>query len=135
MMNLNFRKLLTFTLLFVILLVFIQCRQSVSQKDLEGYTKSLNAICPLQVDPYTILEKCELIENNKFKYSYTIINIDIPESDKKNFEEKMKKDIINRVKNDEELKKFRNAGVIFEYSYKKTDSISYEFTITENDYK
>ena len=81
-------------------------------------TDEVNKTCPKMIDKETRLDNTIALSNRTIQYNYTMVNLEKESIDIDYFEQNLKPVILNEVKTNPGLKKFRDNEVSMSYYYK-----------------
>lgn len=114
--------------------------QQLFKKDLASELKNaastLNKQVPIQVDQYTRLDSAASKGKTNFMYYYTLLELEKSEVNLDTVNKYLKPSIIENVKNNPDLKAFREKGIIMDYNYyDKNGSSVLEISVTPELYK
>jgi hypothetical protein len=111
----------TFTLLSVILLslLIVQCNTGDRElnKKLTQMAAELNESAPVSLDQYTRFEEATVTNDNVFRYRYSVMNINNPDSLLENRVEALMKNIKTMFSTNADLRIFTENDVVIEYIY------------------
>ena len=82
----------------------------------------LNKSCPMMVDADTQLDNAIALPDNKFQYTYTLVNYAIDELDLEQLKANIEPSIVNNVRTNPDLKAYRDNEVTMVYAYKDKNS-------------
>lgn len=81
----------------------------------------LNKSLPMMVDSETQLDNTISLPDNTFQYNYTLINIDVDSIVAEELHEALEGRLANNIKNNPDMKAFRENEVTMCYSYSDKD--------------
>lgn len=117
------KTFLTLSVIFSSLL-FVQCNSG--EKALHGklseMAKELNASTPVMLDRYTRFDEASVTQDNVFRYRYTVLNTDNPDSLVQQLSQSLTENIRKEFSANSQLLIFRDNHVIIEYIYQDEDN-------------
>lgn len=122
-------------LILTIGLLFTQCSEDSRVKTfLEVQAKTVNLKCPMKVDHVTTLNKCEVVGNRTFRYSYTVNSNNT--IDTTHIKSTLRGNMISKLKIMRDVQKFRDYEVNIEYIYNDTEGNKiFQIDIAPDEYK
>lgn len=114
------RKITLLFTLFILASFFIQCNRKADGRlndKLSVMAKELSESAPVMLDPYTRFEEASVSEDNHFRYRYTVLNTDNPDSLLSERLSTLTDNIRTMFSTNEELAIFRENSVVLEYVY------------------
>ncbi len=117
------KTFLTLSVIFSSLL-FVQCNSG--EKELHGklseMARELNALSPVMLDRYTRFDEASVTQDNVFRYRYTVLNTDNPDSLVQQLSQSLTENIRKEFSANSQLLIFRDNHVIIEYIYQDEDN-------------
>ncbi|MBF6628919.1 MAG: hypothetical protein ITG04_10510 [Proteiniphilum sp.] len=111
----------TFFILSVIFisLLIIQCNRGDKElhKKLVQIATGLNASTPVMLDQYTRLEEATVTPDNVFRYHYSVVNTNNPDSLLENMSQALVKNMKTAFSTNADLRIFTENNVVIEYIY------------------
>lgn len=105
-------------------------------KVLMATASEINKSLPLMVDSETQLDNTIALPDKVFQYHYTLVNREIDDIAIDEMEEILHRQLINSIKNNPDVKAFRENNVIMNYSYKdKNGEFITKISITPDEYE
>lgn len=100
-------------------LSFVQCNsnEKALNKKLAEMAVNLNESAPVMLDQYTRFEEALVMEGNKFRYRYTVLNTSNPDSLVEHGLESLKENIGKEFSSNPDLRIFKENNVTIEYVY------------------
>ena len=113
------RKIIFIFSVLLLSFSFIQCnsKEKVLNKKLEEIAVNLNKSTPIMLDQYTRFEEALVMEGNKFRYRYTVLNTSNPDSLVEHGLESLKENIGKEFSSNPDLRIFKENNVTIEYVY------------------
>ena len=117
--SLHMRKISFVLSLVFILLLHIQCSSSDKElhRKLVEMAAELNASAPVMLDQYTRFEEASVTAENVFRYHYTVINSNNPDSLLETTSQALLKNIKTMFSTNSDLRIFTENDVVIEYLY------------------
>jgi hypothetical protein len=87
---------------------------------LKEYAQDANKDCPYITDEGVRMERVYLIDGETWKriiFEYTLLNIKKSDLDLEEFRENMTKDLLDKLKADYSLNRYKNIHVVFQFIY------------------
>ncbi|SNZ00359.1 hypothetical protein [Flagellimonas pacifica] len=104
--------------------------------ELEKTALELNKQTPMQIDQFTRLDSASTKGKTNFIYHYTLVKIEKSEVNLDTVNKYIKSDIVDNVKNNPDLKIFRDNEITLDYKYyDKNGELSIEISVTPELYK
>ncbi len=105
-------------------------------KVLMNAASEINKSLPIMVDSETQLDNTIALPNNIFQYHYTLINNTVDEIDIEEMENGLKQMLANNMRNNPDMKTFRENNVTMNYMYKdRNGNFITKISITPSEYK
>ncbi|NLX67389.1 MAG: hypothetical protein GXZ19_11615 [Bacteroidales bacterium] len=108
-------------ILFIGLLsfLFVQCdsKEKALYKKLEEMAANLNESTPVMLDQFTRFEEASVMEGNKFRYRYTVLNTSNADSLVEQGMHSLKRNIGKEFSSNPDLRIFKENNVVIEYVY------------------
>lgn len=105
-------------------------------KEIEKASMALNKECPMIIDQYTRLDHTEALPNKTIKYNYTLVEMEKSEVQIDTIRKYVEPAIIENIRNNADMKAYRNNKTTFVYSYKDKNGVFvYEFKATPDVYE
>lgn len=142
-MNKVSASLLIFSLLCSITIFLDSCRESLDERIIRE-TESFNKrSCPKQVDEFVTLDSISYIINinnnsaNEYKYSHSVKCDTTQMKFLKEHGDGMKTEILKRIRNAQDLRLIKEAGITISYVFYQSDSKDtiYYFKYTKESYQ
>lgn len=124
-----------FLLLAVISLGLSSCQQSLEERCAEEAKKYTQKNCPAKIDEFTVMDSMTFdTPTHTLKYYYRLTGT----ADREVLEqERMRKALLDALKNSTSMKAYKDAGYNFEYSFrseKAPEVVLFSAKFTEKDY-
>lgn len=130
------------SLLFTLLLLasfFIQCNRKADGRlhdRLSHMAEELNESAPVMLDSYTRFEEASVNDDNHFRYRYTVLNTENPDSLLSERLTTLTDNIRTMFSTNEELAIFRENSVVLEYVYNNEQQLPIRIiTLNPEDYQ
>jgi hypothetical protein len=131
------KKTITHVILFAIVFGFSSC-QNVAQKFLELTAEKYNKQCPMQINEFVRIDKCEAAPDLTLNYSMTILSLDGTENgefQQESIKKAGKNNIIRELQKSPEFAKIKKLGIKYRYFYSDPKGkYLYDILITPDDY-
>lgn len=105
-------------------LLFVQCNSG--EKALHGklseMAQEMNALTPVMLDRYTRFDEASVTQDNVFRYRYTVLSTDNPDSLVQLLSQSLTENIRKEFSANPQLRIFRDNHVIIEYIYQDEDN-------------
>lgn len=109
--------LIAFGFLFFIIQYFSSEKPTFDKVMIE-YANKINKTCPLKVDEDIRLDNTMALPNNKFKYNYTLINLEKQNIDSNEIKDLLEPTLINNIKSSPDFKIFRDNKTTLTFNFK-----------------
>ncbi|BAX80635.1 hypothetical protein [Labilibaculum antarcticum] len=104
-------------------------REPAFDKAMMEIASELNESCPIMVDQETRLDNAIAMQDNKFQYNYTLVNVVKDSINIEELKNNLSPTIVNFVKTNPDMKNIRDHETIVNYSYKDMTGV-FLFTIS-----
>jgi hypothetical protein len=126
--------LITFGFLFFIIQYFSSEKPTFDKVMIE-YANEINKTCPSKVDEDIRLDNTMAMPNNKFKYNYTLINLEKQNIDSNEIKDLLEPTLINNIKSSPDFKIFRDNKTTLTFNFKdKNGQYVLEINVTPKNY-
>jgi hypothetical protein len=99
------------------------------------YANEINKTCPSKVDEDIRLDNTMALPNNKFKYNYTLINLEKQNIDSNEIKDLLEPTLINNIKSSPDFKIFRDNKTTLTFNFKdKNGQYVLEINVTPKNY-
>lgn len=113
-------------------LVFIQCKESVTDKFIKAQVEEVNRQCPMKMGNGLTMERCEAAENKTLKY---YISMSKSAAQQITFDDATKASMVASLKALPQFKQMKELGISYHYIYSDEDKNEVgEFKISPEDY-
>lgn len=130
------KKILVGLVAIIITMGAISCGANSFQKQLESDAQKISKQLPMEVGNGIRWDKAEALPNKVFQYTYTMENIDASGVDTAAQKKEVTPTLVDAIKQNAQLKPFRDNGVTMVYIYKdKNGKDAYTINITPDMYK
>ncbi len=109
--------LIAFGFLFFIIQYFSSEKPTFDKVMIE-YANEINKTCPSKVDEDIRLDNTMAMPNNKFKYNYTLINLEKQNIDSNEIKDLLEPTLINNIKSSPDFKIFRDNKTTLTFNFK-----------------
>ena len=117
----TYAKICSTSLSFHSLLSLVQCvgsRDSRLHESLKKMASDLNESAPIMLDAYTRFDEAIVTDENHFRYQYTVLNTDNPDSLLTERLQDLTENIRSMFSTSADLAIFRKNNVVLEYIYR-----------------
>ena len=126
--------LIAFGFLFFIIQYFSSEKPTFDKVMIE-YANEINKTCPSKVDEDIRLDNTMAMPNNKFKYNYTLINLEKQNIDSNEIKDLLEPTLINNIKSSPDFKIFRDNKTTLTFNFKdKNGQYVLEINVTPKNY-
>jgi hypothetical protein len=126
--------LIAFGFLFFIIQYF-SSEKPTFEKVMIEYANEINKTCPSKVDEDIRLDNTMALPNNKFKYNYTLINLEKQNIDSNEIKDLLEPTLINNIKSSPDFKIFRDNKTTLTFNFKdKNGQYVLEINVTPKNY-
>jgi hypothetical protein len=126
--------LIAFGFLFFIIQYFSSEKPTFDKVMIE-YANKINKTCPSKVDEDIRLDNTMALPNNKFKYNYTLINLEKQNIDSNEIKDLLEPTLINNIKSSPDFKIFRDNKTTLTFNFKdKNGQYVLEINVTPKNY-
>ena len=126
--------LIAFGFLFFIIQYFSSEKPTFDKVMIE-YANEINKTCPSKVDEDIRLDNTMALPNNKFKYNYTLINLEKQNIDSNEIKDLLEPTLINNIKSSPDFKIFRDNKTTLTFNFKdKNGQYVLEINVTPKNY-
>lgn len=132
----TFKRIMLFIIIIILIQIIRQLLQIPIDKALTQTANRLNKECPIYVDKETRLDSVIALPNKILQYNYTFVNYLKKDLLMTYIKKNLEPDLTKLVKTNQELKSFRENGVIMNYNYNdKKGEFLLKISITPQMYK
>lgn len=91
------------------------------ESTMKAAAAEINKSCPSMLDEQTRFDNVEVKDGKVFQYNYTLVNLTAADIDLEAAKKELEVNLVNSVKNDAELKIYRDNNTSLKYNYKDKD--------------
>jgi hypothetical protein len=105
------------------------------EEELMKAASELNKSCPMMVDEITRLDNAVALPINEFQYNYSLVGLTIADINVDTIMKYIEPGVINKVKNNPDLKFYRDHKTTLTYIYRdKNGELVHKFSVTPEQY-